>query len=86
MTQAEISAAEELACELAGFDVPNLDDLSTDPRDYAAMERTLDKLSLYCEHKRRSMELRLQGDVDAALAYERLMERTYQRLPKWARW
>jgi hypothetical protein len=41
MTPREIDVAEERAPELAGFDVPNLDDMSTDPMDYAAMERTL---------------------------------------------
>ncbi len=86
MTQREIDVAEERAPELAGFDVPNLDDLSTDPMDYAAMERTLDKLALYCEHKRRAMQLRAGGDIPAAVAYERLQQRTYDRLPKWARW
>ncbi len=86
MTQREIDVAEERAPELAGFDVPNLDDLSTDPMDYAAIERTLDKLALYCEHKRRAMQLRAAGDIPAAVAYERLQQRTYDRLPKWARW
>ena len=86
MTQREIDVAEERAPELAGFDVPNLDDMSVDPMDYAAMERTLDKLSLYCEQKRRAMQYRLGGDVPVAIEYERLMQRTYQRLPAWARW
>ena len=32
------------------------------------------------------MDLRTQGDIDAALHYERAAEANYKRLPEWARW
>lgn len=87
MTQNEIDRADARLESLAGsFEPPNLDCLSTDPDDYAAMERVLDCLSLYASAKRHAMVFRLAGDIDAAIAYERQLDRYYARLPQWARW
>ncbi len=77
MTSAEMQRAEELMPELRGIDVPNLDDHSVDPMDYAALERLYDYLALYCHDKRKAMEYRLAGDMECALAYERDLEKTY---------
>ena len=86
MTSAEMQRADELMPELQGIEVPNLDDYSVDPMDWAALERLFDLLSLYCSQKRAAMQYRLKGDCEVALAYERMMQRTYERLPAWARW
>lgn len=68
------------------FDVPNLDDLSIDPADLHKAAEMFGRLAAYADMKARAMELRTQGDVEAALCFERNCETTYKRLPAWARW
>lgn len=66
MLAKEIAIAERLAPTLQGVETINLDDYSVDPMEYAALEWTLDKLSCYCEAKRKSMQLRIAGDIECA--------------------
>ena len=40
----------------------------------------------YAESRARAQELRLAGDIEAALAFERCCDATYRKLPEWAKW
>lgn len=76
--------AEEL--RKSGFEVPNLDGLSTDPAELLGAAVVLETLSAYARHKARAMQARFKGDVTEALAYEAWCEALYSGLPEWARW
>ena len=43
-------------------------------------------LACYARNLENARHYRAKGDIDAALTYEALAERAYQRLPVWARW
>jgi hypothetical protein len=75
-----------MASKTEYFDVPNLDDFSNDPTDYAALEVVFLSLSRYAQFKKRSMRSRLTGDMGHAVLCEKEMERIYNQLPSWARW
>jgi hypothetical protein len=68
------------------FEVPNLDDMSIDPADYNAAAAVLGQLACYAGAKGHAMRLRLKGDIEAALSWERMLEGMYARLPQWAKW
>jgi hypothetical protein len=68
------------------FEVPNLDCLSIDPGDLLQAAAVFSLLASYAEHTGRAMELRLQGDIDAALSFEKAAQASYKRLPAWAKW
>jgi hypothetical protein len=68
------------------FDVPNLDALSVDSADYDLAADVLGQLAAYAHAKARAMRLRVQGDVEAALSWEKHQEALYRKLPQWARW
>lgn len=68
------------------FDVPNLDDLTTDPDELDAMADTLSRLAAYAWHKAEAMRARLAGNIEDATDAERKMTSNYRRLPEWAQW
>ncbi len=68
------------------FSVPNLDEFSTDPKDFATAARIFRILAEYCENKSYAMEARLAGRIPDAVRNERFNEERYNSLPKWARW
>lgn len=68
------------------LDVPNLDDLSCDPNDYAHAEHTLRVLAEWCHWKRRAMIARAGGRIGKALFAELACDRIYATLPEGARW
>lgn len=67
-------------------DVPNLDGLDTRSEAYRAASEVYARMAAYCILKAKAMEFRLAGDIDAALSYERSMEKAYQAFPDWAQW
>ena len=71
---------------LGGLEAPKLDCLSTEPADYLVAADVLSLWSAYAFAKGRAMRLRAEGDVEAALAFERNADATYRKLPVWARW
>lgn len=68
------------------FDVPNLDGLSTDPKDLFEASNVLSRLACIAEYKGKAMELRAKGDIEAAESFERSADYQYKRLPEWAKW
>lgn len=69
----------------AGCVIPNLDDMSPDPTDLRAASLVFGRLAAYADHKARAMELRLAGDIEAALAFEAAADTSYRAIPVWAR-
>lgn len=70
----------------APFDVPNLDDMTTDPGELLELAGTLRLLSAYANYKARAMAYRLEGRIEEALTWERECDSLYKQLPEWARW
>jgi shikimate 5-dehydrogenase len=68
------------------FDVPNLDDASTEFGDYDNLADTLKLLAQYAKNKGDAMYARGAGGITRALDLEAKNERIYRQLPKWARW
>ncbi len=68
------------------FELPNLDELSTESNDYRVLARVFRVLGEYCENKSYSMEARRAGRIDEAVRNEEFNHRRYQSLPEWARW
>ncbi len=68
----------------ADFDVPNLD--GYDPSDLEEFSRVYSLLASYADHKAKAMTHRVNGDIEAALSFERCCDATYRHLPQWARW
>lgn len=73
------------------FEVPNLD--SIDPNDLNALRAEYVELSdvaailaIYCACKEHAMRYRLKGDIATATIAESACEKTYNRLPQWAKW
>ena len=54
--------------------------------DLGPLAHHLRRLSHYCEARERAMRKRLAGDIDGALASERLCENLYSLLPHEWRW
>jgi len=71
---------------MAGYEPVNLDAFSIDPADLRQLAEVYGGLAAYADLKANAMELRLKGDIEAALSFERSCETTYRRLPQWARW
>jgi hypothetical protein len=68
------------------FEVPNLDAISTEPRDYEELEIVFSILSSYCDFKKIAMEQRAAGNVNGAIELEKRLEEFYDQLPIWAKW
>jgi hypothetical protein len=68
------------------FDVPNLDDASTEYADYDRLTGVLKLLAEYSENKALAMYSRRVSADQQALALEARNDRIYQQLPEWARW
>jgi hypothetical protein len=68
------------------FYVPNLDDITTDPKEMAEVADVLAKLSLYASKKAKAMQFRAAGAIANAVVEEHSMEAVYQTLPRWAKW
>lgn len=68
------------------FDVPNLDDSSTDANDYRELNTVLLLLAQYCRYKSESISYRNDGCMNAAKNSEYFMDKTYKQLPDWAKW
>lgn len=77
----------------------NLDDMSTEWRDYTSYARLIEgddiastdpstarKLASYARFKADSMLHRLEGRIIDALDAERQMEQIYSSLPSYAKW
>ncbi len=72
--------------ETYGYDPLNLDGLSVDADAVEEMASVYQTLATYAQHKAKAMKARKAGDITSALTQERLCERIYNQLPKWARW
>jgi hypothetical protein len=68
------------------FEIPNLDDCTTEPQALTVLSDTLSALSMYASYRASAMRFRLQGEPGKALIVEHKMQRLYSELPKWARW
>ena len=67
------------------FDVPNLDGID-DPETLGQYETLYARLAAIAGHLKTARQMRLKGDIEAALASERCADDQYQQLPGWARW
>lgn len=78
-------ACKELA-HWQGLDliIPNLDDI--DPAERERFRGLFDLLENYCSYKQYASHYRLEGNIEAALGYEKACETIYRRLPKELRW
>ncbi len=87
-TMAELKLVKGAAMALEGttlaFEVPNLD--GVDDRDRQALEWVFGRLAAYCDAKGRACKMRLKGDIEAAVSFERHCDQLHAELPKWARW
>lgn len=63
---------------------PNLDCM--EPDDLARYARAFRGLARYAELSAKAQRLRLRGEINSALFYERQADETYESLPIWARW
>jgi hypothetical protein len=68
------------------FEVPNLDDLSTDAADYNEAFKVFALLAQYAALKHCAMLARQGGNVAGALENEKTTQTVYGALPEWARW
>lgn len=68
------------------FDVPNLDNLSNDRRDYDELSKLFHKLAQWSHLKSQSLRKRMAGLNTEAKYAESGMEDIYKSLPNWARW
>lgn len=68
------------------FDVPNLDDLTTDYRPMRQAAAVLRLLANYADVKADAMGFRKAGDIADAIVLEKGLERRYAELPAWAKW
>lgn len=68
------------------FETPNLDGLTTDPKDLDNAASVLASLSDYAKTKAKAIRARLVGAIATALLREAECERIYQQLPAWAKW
>lgn len=68
------------------FDVPNLDNLSDDPRDCDELAFVFKQLAKYAHLKAQSLRKRRAGLMTEAKYAESGMEDIYKSLPDWARW
>ena len=87
MTRAEMTLAAMADGGLLGavYEPCNLDGFG-ERAELLMLARVYGYLACYAEDKAKAMDLRTQGDIDAALHYERAAEANYKRLPEWARW
>jgi hypothetical protein len=56
------------------------------PQREAGFVRATKDLRNYAWNKITAMACRVDGRIDAALAYERICDRIYAELPEWAKW
>lgn len=77
---------EAKALKDSGFEVPNLDDLSIDPKDIEEAKDLFYSLYRYAQYKEQAMIYRMGGDIEMALSNEEICEKIYKTLPEWARW
>ena len=68
------------------FEVPNLDDFSIEPKDFAEAARVLRLLAEYAERKGRAMINRRYGEIPRAVKFEQANDVLYRSLPDWAKW
>jgi len=68
------------------INIPNLDDLSTDPKDYSELYALFVRLANYCRDKHLSILYRKSGLINSAQAIESDMQKNYDSLPEWAKW
>lgn len=83
------------------FDVPNLDDMSVDPKDLLDFANAWDEkrptighadhvhylaVAQYARLKAGVMQDRLEGNIPAAMTQEAWCDRIYRRMPQWAKW
>ena len=68
------------------FEVPNLDDMTDDPRELNELAEVFQHLSYYASLAATAKARRQRGDIKRALEVEKDMEHYYSRLPEWARW
>lgn len=68
------------------IDVPNLDDLSTDPKDYVELGFVFRDLASYCLRKALAIKNRTDGTIQAAQQFESEMKDIYEQLPEWTKW
>lgn len=71
---------------IAGLKAPDLDKLSTSSADLFIAADVLALWSAYASLKGRSLSLRAENNVAAALEVELKSEQIYLLLPRWARW
>lgn len=68
------------------FETPNIDCMSINPADVAALGRVFTTLARYCKCKSRAMRYRLAGHIEIALEFERQCQLLYESLPQEFRW
>ena len=68
------------------IDVPNLDDITIDPKELRKFGRDLTRLAAYTLSKANAMENRIKGKIELALLDERHCEQLYNMLPPEWRW
>lgn len=68
------------------FEVPNLDNLTTDSDQYRLLARVFQLLSNYARNKAEAMEFREGGYVELARQHEEICQTEYERLPPGYRW
>jgi hypothetical protein len=87
MTSAEqrLSDTADNTILSAAFEPTNLDGFF-DRAELLKLARVYGYLAAYAEDKAKAMELRVAGDIEAALQYEKACERSYNKLPAWAKW
>lgn len=87
MTSAEQKLSETANHDIlrAVFEPVNLDGFS-DRAELLCLARVYGRLACYAEDKAKAMELRAQGDIEAALSFEKAADRQYKLLPTWAQW
>lgn len=66
------------------IDVPNLDAMTDE--ELKEFDRVILHLAVITDAMIRGRALRLAGDIEAALSWERFADRRVKGLPEWARW
>jgi len=69
-----------------GFQVPNLDDTTCNPKEYLDTASVLENLSKYLRHKAAAQIARKRGNMTTAIMNDQKCDALFKKLPDWARW
>lgn len=79
-----MSKSDDLFKDGPPMEVPNLDGFSLEElREFGLV---CEQLANYCKYRYMGSSERVNGRINSAVECECVADKTYQKLPKWAKW